>query len=204
MSSWAVIAVKARAAGKQRLAAVLDPAARIHLVRDMLGHVLGVVSECPQISDVAVLTPERDLLPQAVQLLADPGTGLNAALAAGLRDLQQRGARQVTIVAADLPQLTLDEVSELVRAAAAEAVAIAPDARGRGTNALSLYLPSRFSPQFGHDSLKRHLQQARRAGLGGVLVQRAGLAFDVDEPVDLEDLARRSSAYHQGVHQGSP
>ena len=70
----------------------------------------------------------------------------------------------------------------------------APDHTGSGTNALSVRLPTLFRFQFGPGVFQRHLEEAHRIGVAAACVARAGLAFDIDEPADLERLRARGVA----------
>lgn len=195
MSVWALVPVKARAAGKQRLAAVLDEAARMRLVRAMLAHVLEVLRGCHELGGIAVLTPDPQALPGGVVWLADAASDMNGAVQAGLTALAARGARHAAVISADLPQLTGSEVEALLLAGREHAVALASDRHGRGTNALALSLPARFRPQFGAGSLARHLDQARELSLTATQLSLPGLAFDIDEPEDLQLLRQQDPAY---------
>ena len=79
MSTWALVPVKARGSGKQRLASVLPEPQRTALIGAMLEHVLAAARAAP-LAGVLILSPEREPLPQATHVLRDRGTGLNAAL----------------------------------------------------------------------------------------------------------------------------
>lgn len=192
MSCWALVPVKARGTGKQRLSAVLDAAARSALMRTMVRHVLAELSQCPAIECIAVVTPDRADLPDHVHWLADAGREVNRELRAALDSLAARGVSRVALVAADLPLLAADEVGALIAASAAGKIALAPDRHGSGTNALALSLPTTFQLHFGPGSLVRHAAEAARIGVEAVLVDRPGLAFDVDEPGDLTLLETRA------------
>ena len=65
MSTWALVPVKARHAGKQRLVATLGDEARARLIRRMLDDVLSALAACPAIEGTLVMSPERDTLPAA-------------------------------------------------------------------------------------------------------------------------------------------
>jgi 2-phospho-L-lactate/phosphoenolpyruvate guanylyltransferase len=196
MSTWALVPVKARHTGKQRLAAALGDERRAQLVRCMLDDVLAALAACAAIDGTLVMSPERDALPATTLLLHDPAAGMNAALDLALASLAQRGATCVALIAADLPLLTPAEVTELVAAAQTPGVALAPDARGTGTNALCLRLPTGFRCQFGPGSFALHQAEAVAQGIAPVTVSLAGLAFDVDEPADLASLkAQRLARY---------
>jgi 2-phospho-L-lactate guanylyltransferase len=196
LSCWALVPVKARTTGKQRLAQALPEEARTRLIGRMLEHVLAALAQCPEIAGVAVVTPDREGLPRALRVLPDAGAGLNEALQAVLPQLQAAGARRVAIIFADLPLLTGADVTALVRAGHAAGIALAPDHTGRGTNAMCLTLPTPFRFQFGPGSFARHSIEATRLGRTAAVVEREGLAFDIDEPPDIEKLrARRDPRY---------
>jgi 2-phospho-L-lactate guanylyltransferase len=187
-----VVPVKARSAGKQRLAEALPAETRTILIRTMLDHVLSVLQETPGIEQVLVTSSDRERLPAAVRLLADAGAGLNGALEAAMAELIARGATRALIVFADLPLLTREDVAALLAAASTADITLAPDHAGTGTNALSLALPTSLRFQFGPGSRTRHFAEAARVGLTAVAVERFGLAFDLDEPADLEKLRSRA------------
>ena len=192
----ALIAIKQRTGGKSRLAAQLANAQRIALVRHMLAHVLSAVRGATQVRQVFVVSPERDAVPADVPVLADAGRGLNAALLQAQRALLALGCRELLILPADLPTVTAGEIDCLVRAGRRGGVAIAPDARQSGTNALCVVAGVAFNFQFGPDSKRRHVLESRRLGLRPSIVHRPGLAFDVDTPADLRRLERVGS--HSG------
>lgn len=194
MSTWALVPVKARSAGKQRLAAALPEPARERLVRVMLRHVLGVLAGCPEIDNILVMSPERDELPGGIEWLPDPAAQMNEALALAVRELRARGADCVAVIAADLPLLAAAEVGELVQAGFDAGTAIAPDRGGTGTNAVCLRLPSTFRFQFGPGSFAAHSAQVMSGGRAPLAVAQPGLAFDVDLPADLEMLVARGAS----------
>ena len=182
----ALIPIKARACCKTRLAEVLSPSARIELARAMLSSVLTAACNARTVHQVVVISPERDTLPPDIPVLADTGESLNGALSQAQRVLHEFGCHEIVVLPADLPQINSAEIDTLVQAARAGGFAIAPDAAGIGTNALGLAsrLPFRF--QFGPDSHRLHLLEARRLGLSPSVIRLPGLELDVDSPADLE------------------
>ena len=117
MSCWALVPVKARSAGKQRLAQALSEEARTRLIDRMLEQMLEAIAQCPAIASVAVVTPERARLPAGLRVLPDEGAGLNEVLQAALSQLEAQGVARVAIISADLPLLTGADVTALVQAA---------------------------------------------------------------------------------------
>jgi 2-phospho-L-lactate guanylyltransferase len=168
----------------------LSEAERRELVAAMLGQVVAAAKAARGVDEVRLLGPSRHGLPAEIPLLADPGGGLNAALAAAAEQALAAGVDRLLVVAADLPRLTAEDVAALAGVAAGEA-AIAPDRSGTGTNALSLPLPQAagFRFQYGPESFARHQAEAARLGLPLGTIRSAGLGLDIDEPADLGALA---------------
>jgi 2-phospho-L-lactate/phosphoenolpyruvate guanylyltransferase len=187
VTCWALIPIKAEG-GKSRLAGVLDAGERETLVRGMLAHVVEAASNAVTISRICMVGPSRHGLAEDIELLSDPGDGLNPALQSALGQLSGAGPDRVVIVAADLPTVTSREL-DLLSSAPAEEIAIAPDRHGTGTNALSLPLPAArdFRFAFGTDSYARHKEEAHRLGLEVETILSRGLEKDIDEPADLPD-----------------
>lgn len=190
MTCWAIIPVKAAPESKSRLAAVLDAPARAALVDAMLARVLDAARGARNVARVGLLGTARIAPPDDVTALADPGGGLNAAAAAALAEVTGHGATRAIIIHGDLPLVTAQDL-ELLAAAPAGEIAIAPDRHGTGTNAISLPLPEArgFSFAFGPDSFARHNAEAARLGLKIEEIRSRGLARDIDEPDDLPDAA---------------
>jgi 2-phospho-L-lactate guanylyltransferase len=186
-----LIAIKARARCKTRLAQSLGSAARIELVRSMFAAVLSAAQAARTVRQIIVVSPERDTIPAQIPVLADTGESLNAALTQAHRVLLEFGCQEVVVLPADLPNITAAEIDVLVRAGRRAGFAIAPDTHGQGTNGLCLGLARPFRFQFGEGSQQSHVQEARRMGLTPRIIRRPGLEFDVDSTSDLVQLDRQ-------------
>jgi 2-phospho-L-lactate/phosphoenolpyruvate guanylyltransferase len=174
---------------KTRLAAVLEPAQRAAVAERLLRHVLGAAVGTGH--EVVVISPEAELeavvAASGARLTVQHGLGLNAGLREARTDAGGDGVTVLAVIHGDLPELTSGDVDTLIDAASREgpAVAIAPDAAEAGTNGLALSPPDIIAFQFGVGSLAAHRGSALRAGARTTLVERPGLAFDVDTPADL-------------------
>jgi 2-phospho-L-lactate guanylyltransferase len=153
----ALIAIKQRVRCKTRLAETLAPAARLELVRSMLGAVLSAADAAPAVSQTVVVSPERDTIPGNVPVIVDTGEDLNGALAEAHRMLLDFGYREVLILPADLPTIAAADIDGLAHAGGIGGFAIAPDTAGSGTNALCLASAQPFRFQFGLGSRHLHL-----------------------------------------------
>lgn len=191
----AIIPVKGALAGKSRLAPVLGPAARSRLVLWMLGRVALAARQAGL--DVHVVGGD----PPVVELCAEFGCtwskdrgGLNPSVKAALDEATARGWQAALVLPGDVPWVRPGDISAVLGVLKnPSTIALVPSPDG-GTNALALALPARLEPAFGPASFWRHRTLARRAGLRAVALRPAGLARDVDVPVDLTaDLYRAIS-----------
>ncbi|MGB8694152.1 MAG: 2-phospho-L-lactate guanylyltransferase [Steroidobacteraceae bacterium] len=196
---WALVPIKARADCKCRLAERLSAEARLGLVRLMLNRVLAELAASRTIDHVAVVSPERDTLAVDVTVLEDAGGGLNAALDAARQALVAQGARELVVLPADLPFVTVADIDALVESGRRAGFALAGDLAGTGTNALYIAPPAPFRFQFGPGSRLRHLDEAARLGRHPELVRAAGLEFDLDIADDVARLTARDDASYRAL-----
>ena len=161
MTCWIIVPIKAPADCKTRLRPILSDAAREALVRRMLHHVVETARGSAGVDRVLLLGPSRHGLDPATPLLADPGRGLNDALAAARDAAVAAGVDRLVFISADLPRVTTADIQALIAQPTAS-VGIAPDRAGTGTNALSIPLPqgARFGLHYGPDSLASHSAEA--------------------------------------------
>jgi 2-phospho-L-lactate/phosphoenolpyruvate guanylyltransferase len=178
-------------AAKTRLAPSLSPQEREALGARLLQRVLGVARET--CDDVVVISPSQPLAtlvePLGARLVVQRGMGLNEGLDQARSNALLEGVERLVILHGDLPNLHAADVLALVAALPPDGpgIAIAPDRAASGTNALALEPPGVINFRFGVGSFAAHVAEAERAGVAPVVVNRPGLAFDLDTP---EDLAR--------------
>jgi 2-phospho-L-lactate guanylyltransferase len=195
---WALVPAKSFFRAKSRLDGVLGERERVSLACDMLARVIFQLLLSPEIAGVLVVTdgPEVAEFARATGALAISDAAkppLGAIVDAALAELSEEyDAGAALVLMADLPLLTAADVRSLVEQMAEADVVVAPDLRGEGTNALGLTPPGRLRTCFGtRDSFERHLRTAEAAGLRVGVHRSEGVAFDVDEPADLERLRGR-------------
>jgi len=168
-----VVPVKAFGQAKARLAAALPPEGRAELARTMAEVVLDAAAPL----GVVVACDDEDVAAWA------PGTDLNGALRAAVDRSRDAGIARVVIAHADLPFAS--GLARLADAGPDEVLAVA-DRHGRGTNVMSLPTDAGMELCFGPGSLAAHRAAAQAAGLRFVEVDEPALAWDVDEPADLD------------------
>lgn len=191
MSCWAVVALKSSAEAKGRLSDVLTVEQRVWLAHLMFDNVISALHHARSIDNIAVITPETPealTLEPGITLFKDPGGDLNDAFSHAAQLLTQRGVKELLVLPADLPLLSGVEIDELIRRGRQSGLAIAPDKQGLGTNAVFVTLPTAFRFHFGIRSFIKHQAEAAVHGIDAQLVALPGLAFDIDEPQDLDML----------------
>ncbi len=192
-----VIPIRSLSDGKTRLSAVLDPAARSALTREMLDRVVRAALGAVSRAEVVVISPDPDALdevgrvdPAIRLLLQDPmQPGLNPALEQAAAAVREMGVSTVLILPADLPLVSSADIDNLLRRDAP--VVIAPDRHRTGTNALMVRLDAFGEPfvfQFGEGSFGKHQDEAGRLGVDAMTAAALGTSFDLDTPEDLAQL----------------
>jgi 2-phospho-L-lactate guanylyltransferase len=187
-----LVPLKRLDAAKTRLASALTPAERRRLMAAMVAHVVRAALAA-EVGRVAVVSSDRDAPALAARLgvecVSDGGRSWNAGLAHG-RGLLPAPAAAVLYLAGDLPLVEPADIVALV-AAGAEATAVVGRAHDGGTNALWVAPAGALPPAFGtRGSAAVHAAAAAAAGLRPVVLDRPGLAHDVDTPADLAHARR--------------
>ncbi len=170
----AIVPVRTGPTVKRRLAHALGADDRKLLVRTMFEHVVAVLHDCGL--RVVALSPSPPTAHTAVETWIDAAVGLNAALDAAL----ERAGTPALIVHADLPLVAPDDIEAIIGAAADVVIARARDG---GTNAL--LMRTRIRCAFGASSALAHAARARATGLRAHVLDRPGLALDVDDDASL-------------------
>jgi 2-phospho-L-lactate/phosphoenolpyruvate guanylyltransferase len=189
-----LVPVKNLQYAKQRLAPVLDQAARTELAQAMLSDVLETLGQWARRPEVAIVSCDPLALELAsrydFQVIADPtNPGETGAIEMATRICVMRGVESTLVIPADIPLIEAWELETILEAAPTEGTVLVPAGDGRGTNAI-LRRPAGVIPlRFGNDSFQPHLAAAQATGKPWVVLHLPGIAVDVDTPSDLRHLA---------------
>jgi 2-phospho-L-lactate guanylyltransferase len=93
------------------------------------------------------------------------------------------------VIPADIPLIQSWELAEIMKNAPAAGSLLVPAGDGRGTNAAFRRPADLFPLRFGNDSFKPHHAAAVSTGKPCVVLKLPGIAVDVDNPSDLQQLA---------------
>ncbi|WP_456825567.1 2-phospho-L-lactate guanylyltransferase [Cellulomonas sp. P5_E12] len=187
---WVVVVpVKPAADGKTRLASALSPSSRERLVRAMAIDTIVAAAAAEGVERVVVVTadgPLRELLAATVELVDEPGGGLNAAVRAGI-DRARAGDVGIAALLGDLPALRPADLADALSMAAAHDRAVVADADGTGTTLLTALPGLALDPRFGAGSAAAH----ERAGHVRLAVPATStVRRDVDVADDLAEVVR--------------
>jgi 2-phospho-L-lactate guanylyltransferase len=172
---------------KSRLASALSVAERSRLMAAMVAHVAraALAADAGRVvlvsSDAAAPALAAGL---HIDCVSDAGLPWNPGLAHARAQLQAP-AGAVLYLAGDLPLVEVGDIAALIDAGGTGA-AVVGRAHDGGTNALWVSPPAAFEPAFGAPgSAAVHAARAQACGLAVVVVDRTGIAHDVDTPADL-------------------
>jgi 2-phospho-L-lactate guanylyltransferase len=163
------IVIPYRGDAKRRFPGPIRAAAAVAMLGD-------VVAAALEVGPVVVVTDDPTVVPLGTEIVADPGEGLGAAVAAGL----SRVDGHALVLNADLPAATPAAIARLASAGLALV-----EAKDGTTNALSLPDPTVFTPLYGPGSADRF-----RADSPFATVAIPELEADIDTEADLERHAR--------------
>jgi 2-phospho-L-lactate guanylyltransferase len=123
------------------------------------------------------------------EIIPDPeNQGETGAIEMATKVCIERGAESTIVIPADIPLIEAWEFEEIMKHAPAEGSVLVPAGDGRGTNAAFRRPADLFPLRFGNDSFKPHLAAAQGTGKPCVVLQLPGIAVDVDNPADLQQL----------------
>ena len=196
MNGILLIPFKNLATAKQRLAVALNARQRSQLAEAMLCDVMNAASGVMGRIDVAVVTGDARAQTMAREfgfiVIEDTrNESETAAIAMATARCEELGYDTTIVVPADVPLITSDELHRVLDAAPAEGAVFVPAYDGRGSNCI-LRRPAAIIPlRFGNDSFLPHCEAMKRTGKELVILEMPGIGLDIDNPHELELLARR-------------
>jgi len=193
---WRVIVpVKGQLSAKTRLHPP-SGVARADLAHALALDTLTAVLSCVPPKHLIVVTSDeltatfvRD---QGATVVADPGNGLNPAVAKGIEYVQRvLGPGPTAVLLGDIPTLRPKDLAGALSECSMHRRALVPDASGTGTVLLSALSPHDLQPRFGANSARAHGRTHVRLDL-----DMAALRTDVDD----DETLRKALAIGVGRH----
>jgi 2-phospho-L-lactate guanylyltransferase len=197
---WVVMPVKDLGGAKQRLAGALSAKERHELCSAMLEDVLCALVASAGLAGILLVTRDPDARRLAGRygarvLIEADNRGHTAASSLGAGTLAKEGVAGMLQLPADIPLVTPEDIGALLHVhGEAPAVTLAPSRDRRGSNAVACSPPDLLPLRFGDDSFLPHLRRAQALGIEPQIVERPGLALDLDTPADLAAFLAAPSA----------
>lgn len=194
MTAVAAIILKSFHETKPKLASVLNVGERRALTKAMFEDVTSAAQGCPDVSQIAVISPEEEVLERARQrglvAIEEPEPkDMDSAFRLGVQFSQERGGDPLVALPSDLPLLTSQDLSYLLgRIKKGPAVLVVPSTIGPGTSVLITSPPDVIEPRFEEDDHLAHLEEAMRKDVQAEVVDLLQGGLDVDTPKDLARL----------------
>jgi 2-phospho-L-lactate/phosphoenolpyruvate guanylyltransferase len=192
-----LVPIKNTSLAKQRLASVLDRPSRTKLAQAMLWDVLTALhkwqTQSQHAAQIAIVTSDSYAMEVACEyrfeIIPDPeNPGETGAIEMATQVCVERGVGSTLVIPADIPLIEPWELDEIVKHAPSEGSVLVPASDGRGTNAAFRRPANLFQLRFGNDSFKPHHAAAQAMGKPCVILNLPGIAVDVDNPEDLQQL----------------
>ena len=170
---------------------MLDLVSRKLLARTMAKRVVSGLVCSDLVDQVFVVSAEPEMkslcFELGVELLPDPGQGLNRALAMSV-PIAASGTDDLVIVHSDIPLFSTKEFNRIARlhlAGRRRKMTLVLDGLRQGTNLRFLRPGDSIPPLFGPGSADRHLKAAKAVELETMTVNSLSLSLDCDRPADL-------------------
>lgn len=172
---------------------MLDQASRTRLAQAMLHDVLSALHDWKMRPGVGIVSSDPFAMRLAgeygFEVIPDPDNpGETGAIEMATRVCVERGEESTLVIPADIPLIQPWELEEIMKHAPANGSVLVPAGDGRGTNAVLRRPANLFPLRFGNDSFKPHLAAAQATGKPCIVLELPGIAVDVDNPADLQQL----------------
>jgi 2-phospho-L-lactate guanylyltransferase len=188
-----LVPIKNTSGAKQRLASILDQDSRTRLAQAMLHDVLSALYEWKDRPSVGIVTSDAYAIQLAseyrFEIIPDPeNPGETGAIEMATQVCVARGEDSTLVIPADIPLIQAWELERIYKVAPVQGTVLVPAGDARGTNAAFRRPANLFPLRFGNDSFKPHHAAAQATGQPCVILNLPGIAVDVDNPEDLQQL----------------
>lgn len=195
----AIVPVKDMSRAKERLSPVLSQSDRTKLAYTMLEDVLTALKGSKLLTKLFVVTSDGLAIELASSLDIEvireaKQESESSSIDYSSNVCKDLGAGSVLVIPGDVPLITPEDVDYILeREKPYPSAILVPTRDGLGTNAILRRPPDAFPSRFGYDSFNKHIEEAKKRGVGFDIYHMPRIALDIDEPKDLTlFLAQRS------------
>lgn len=191
---FVIVPVKDLTKAKDRMSGFLTQAERKELALAMLRDVLGALMRSELPDRCLVVTLDEGVCELSKELGFDliiekDQRGESASVDEASLICTEMGAQSVLRIPGDIPLVTPRDIDVVLgRPLEQPSVILVPSRDRLGTNAILRTPPNVIRSQFGHDSLRKHIEDAGRFAVPCSEIENPRIGLDVDEPEDLRAL----------------
>lgn len=209
--NYLLIPIKNLDFANERLSAVLNQKDRTALAYEMLKDVFEAASQSTLPDKIAVVTLDKNAMLMADKLdfaiiNEENQESESSSVDYALKVCKEMGAESVLVIPGDAPLITAQDIDFVIdKVKDHPHVIMVPAADKLGTNAILRKPPDVITSMFGHDSFRKHKEQADDKNIPYEVYELPNIALDIDEPADIEQLKTLGShtrAYRELIKLG--
>ncbi len=194
---WIILPVKHLQDSKFRLKDVLSDEQRSRFSYLLLKDTLQTLGSSKHVQGVTIISSDQSLSRLAEQyhakfILTGRDSGYSKDAMDAITELPKTVVDKITIIPADLPQLSHRDL-ELLDKAHKEGITLCAAEKDGGTNALIFTPPLAIPLMFGPESFIKHQQAAKDRGITVNIVNATGMQRDIDRPDDMLWFCKQST-----------
>jgi 2-phospho-L-lactate guanylyltransferase len=195
----ALVPVKNLSKAKERLSSILPQHERTALAYAMLEDVLRALKGSRLLDRLFVVTLDEKAIELAASLGAEiikekEQEGESRSVDSASMICKDMGAESVLVIPGDAPLLTSQDVNSILeKEKSYPSIILVPSRDEMGTNAILRRPPDAIPSRFGHDSFRKHINEAKERSIPYEIHRIPRIALDIDEPDDLALFASRES-----------
>lgn len=208
-----LIPVKDLSKANNRLSSILSQEDRTSLAYAMLEDVLESAARSRIAEKKVVVTMDRKAEIIALRygfeiIREEEQNGESSSVDSAITRCMEMGAESLLVIPGDAPLIKGEDIDSVFRAEKnGVCVVMVPAADRLGTNAILRTPPDIIPSRFGHDSYRKHLEEAGKADAEVVTIDIPNIALDIDEPGDIDLFINRGQdtrTYRELLRLGIP
>jgi len=196
---FAIVPVKDLSKAKERLASLLPQDVRTEIAYAMLEDVLSALKGTKHIDRIFIVTMDRE----AMRIAGEMGMeiieeteqkGESASVDRASLICMDMGADSVLVIPGDAPLIRSEDIDFIAgKESGAPCVIMIPARDRMGTNAILRTPPDAIPSRFGHDSFRKHMEEAGKKDITVEHYENKRVGLDIDHPEDLKLFASKES-----------
>jgi len=196
---FVIVPVKDLSKAKERLSSLLPQNERTALAYAMLEDVLLALKESKLADRKFIVTLDAKAIEIAkglgIEIIEETEqNGESASVDYASQICKDLGAASVLVIPGDAPLITSDDIDFMLeREKDTPSIIFVPARDELGTNAILRKPPDAIPSMFGHDSFRKHINQANKNNIPYDSYDNPRIGLDIDRPKDLKEFVSQKS-----------